>query len=91
LRRALCGDLGLCDWLDLGVAAIPLRVLGEEGLNEWLVEVGAVLGWALDWEVCEEWCGSHWDFVCDEGVFGLCILCGWRQRDKDGFVLELLR
>jgi hypothetical protein len=43
------------------MAAIPSRVFGEEWLNVWLVEVGALLGWALDGEVGEEWCGSHLD------------------------------
>lgn len=47
--------------MSLGVAAVPLRVLSEEGFDEWLVEVGTVTGWALDGQVGDEWCCSHLD------------------------------
>jgi len=43
------------------VAAIPGRVLGQEWLGVWQVEMRAVVAGLLDWEVGEEWCCSHWN------------------------------
>jgi hypothetical protein len=57
------------------MTAIPSRVFGEEWLDVWLVEVGAALGWALDGEVSEEWCGSHLDVEWFEvGTFVGCVV-----------------
>ena len=41
------------------MAAVPLRVLGEERLDNGLVKVRAVAGGALDGEVGEEGCSGH--------------------------------
>lgn len=43
------------------MAAIPGRVLGQEWLDVWHVEMRAVVAGLLDWEVGEEWCCSHWN------------------------------
>ena len=45
------------------MAAIPGRVLGQEGLDVWHVKMRAVAAGFLNREVGKEWCGSHWNVL----------------------------